>query len=366
MMPIIHHKFVIDTAGRHEHLLGDLDLRESKPRGLSTELLRAHPTEEQRLLEKTSRTKLTTTPNFLSTRAGSRLFDKEYGRCKEILHYGHHSTVRLHRKTSNETCAVKITRQSRSYKSTKPDPFQEIHNLLSYNEILTHTNLVRIHDSFMVPEGDHYLIMDYCEGHDLGLLCLTSTGNRLAREEADCFFRQMIHGVNFLHSQGLAHCNLSPANILLTRTGCVKIAALETLIPCLTSPERPRELNHQRLRPPFHIPRAYVAPEHFSSLSDDLRPGDVWGAGLIYLFMRTGKVHWAIAIEEEDLRYQEYVKGRVQESFEPIESLGLVSRGFFWFFLLSAINIIPQLGLTIVAYILDYMSECDLCNVRSQ
>jgi protein-serine/threonine kinase len=320
-----YHEFIFYTEGGHVHYLGNKALRESKPIVLNSRR-RSQPidnlTEEKQLLGQTCKPKSTTVPEVTSKDGVCRQLPKVYGKCKDIIHYGRNSTVRMHRRASNELYAVKVTHNFHNSRSA--NIFNHKHNIICRHVNLNHNNLVRIHDSFTVPQGDTYLIMDYCQGHDLHSLFLKLTTRQLCRQEADCFFKQIIKGIGWLHSQDMAHCNLAPGNILLTSSGCVKITALETLIPCFTLRQQTGDLKFPQVQP-FNIPRTYLPPEHFSSTRYDLRPGDAWAAGLIYLLMRTGRLYWTAANEKEDPRYGDYRTRRDREAFDPIESMGQVS-----------------------------------------
>jgi serine/threonine protein kinase len=40
----------------------------------------------------------------------------------------------------------------------------------------------------------------------------------------DCFSKQLLHGVQYMHEMGVAHRNLKPENLLLTCRGSSKIS----------------------------------------------------------------------------------------------------------------------------------------------
>jgi protein-serine/threonine kinase len=67
--------------------------------------------------------------------------------------------------------------------------------------------------------------MAFCDGGNLTILILRR--KNLCELEADCFFKQLACGVEYLHSVGVAHHDLKPENLLFTSGGVLKIADLE-------------------------------------------------------------------------------------------------------------------------------------------
>ena len=50
--------------------------------------------------------------------------------------------------------------------------------------------------------------MEYCEDGDL--FAKISSGNLITEEEKGCYFVQLVHGVQYLHSIGVSHRDLKP------------------------------------------------------------------------------------------------------------------------------------------------------------
>ena len=281
-------------------------------------------------------------------------FTERYGRCKEILHYGSKSSVRLYAKKPEsewnpktiQLHAVKVFRHSSR-------PIIVNHHDLEYfvSSSICHPNILRTTDVLHNERGDLCLVMDFCAGGDLHTL-ITRSG-RLDPSEADCFFKQIMRAVSFLHENGIVHHDLKTENILLTTNGAVKVAdfgSAESLEGDERSwfsaiPRPPRKLSGT-------VP--FIAPEMFKGFERDPRAGDVWAAGLVYMAMRWGRLLWRIANEEEDGRYSEYIGSRLQrDGFAPIEALGQVSCLY-----LTSLVIVLTMGP-------GALSECRLCNARS-
>ena len=144
---------------------------------------------------------------------------------------------------------------------------------------LQHPHIVAIHDA--VSEGDeNYIVMEYADGGTLEQYCRYDSllpADRLV----ELMFMACL-ALNHAHQQGVIHCDIKPANLLLCRKDELKIsdfgaaqyvAAAHTLLsgvgsPLYMSPEQieDRRLNHQTDiyslgavmyqlltgRPPFH------------------------------------------------------------------------------------------------------------------
>jgi protein-serine/threonine kinase len=157
--------------------------------------------------------------------------------------------------------------------------------------------------------------MEYCAGGDLYTLILAS--GKLDVMEADCFFKQLMCGVEYMHEMGVAHRDLKPENLLLTQNGSLKITDFGN-----------GECFRMAWEKEAHLTAGlcgsapYIAPEEYTDKEFDPRAVDVWATGVIYMAMRTGRHLWRMAKRDEDEFYERYLEGRKGEAgYEPIESL---------------------------------------------
>src|SRR5208283_6164121 len=67
----------------------------------------------------------------------------------------------------------------------------------------------------------HFFTMEFVEGTDLHKL--VKEKGRLPVEQACDYIRQAALGLQHAHEQGLVHRDIKPHNLLLSRTGVVKI-----------------------------------------------------------------------------------------------------------------------------------------------
>jgi serine/threonine protein kinase len=184
-----------------------------------------------------------------------------------------------------------------------------------------HPNVCRTLDLVRDDKGDLCEVMEFCAGGDLYSLILAA--GKLEPQEADCFFKQMMRGVEYLHEMGVAHRDLKPENLLLTTRGALKITDFGN-----------GECFRYAWEDEAHMVTGvcgsapYIAPEEYVEEEFDGRAVDVWACGVIYMAMRTGRHMWNVAKKDDDF-YKAYVAGRKSEDgYAPIEILQRVSRGW--------------------------------------
>ena len=72
--------------------------------------------------------------------------------------------------------------------------------------------------------------MEFCPGGDL-YGAIKKGG--MSPSEVECCFKQLLYGVGYLHSQGVAHRDLKPENIFFDTKGHVKVRFFRLLITLL-------------------------------------------------------------------------------------------------------------------------------------
>jgi protein-serine/threonine kinase len=93
---------------------------------------------------------------------------------------------------------------------------------------LCHPNIARTIDLLMCENGDYCGVMEFCDGGDL--YSLIRSADKLQVQEAGCFFKQMMPGIEYMHEMGVTHLDLKPENLMLTPHGVVKISDFATAI----------------------------------------------------------------------------------------------------------------------------------------
>ncbi|KAL1861129.1 hypothetical protein Plec18167_002832 [Paecilomyces lecythidis] len=251
---------------------------------------------------------------------------QKYGKFKEFIYYGETSTIRLHEKKHIPTTSSSSSPTRTEFYAIKV--FHRSSANLARSEYciascLQHPNMIRTLDLLSDERGSLYEVMEYQQSTTLYHLISVSrkTRTRTKKEglttlESDCFFKQLLRGIDYMHTQGVAHRNIKPENILITLRGQVKIIDFGNA-ECFRAPWEQRP--HLTRRLSGTIP--YIAPEEYVNREFDPRAVDVWAAGVTYIAMRTGRLPWFTAVKRDDELYVAYLNGRREErGYEPIES----------------------------------------------
>ena len=180
---------------------------------------------------------------------------------------------------------------------------------------LHHINVVETVDLIQDENHNWCEVMEFCAGGDLYTLVLAA--GKLEVQEADCFFKQIMRGVEYMHEMGVAHRDLKPENLLLTTHGGLKITDFGN-----------GECFRMAWETEAHMTAGlcgsapYIAPEEYVDKEFDPRAVDVWATGVIYMAMRTGRHLWRVAKRDEDEFFERYLEGRRDEDgYQPIETL---------------------------------------------
>ncbi|KAH8798854.1 putative Serine/threonine-protein kinase hal4 [Hyaloscypha sp. PMI_1271] len=243
---------------------------------------------------------------------------EKYGKCHEIVGRGAFGIVRIsHKRTENgsgeQLYAVKEFRRRPEENEKKYS--KRLTSEFCISSSLRHPNVIHTLDLLQDSKGDYCEVMEFCAGGDLYTLVLAA--GKLEVAEADCFFKQMMRGVEYMHEMGVAHRDLKPENLLLTTHGSIKITDFGN-----------GECFRMAWESDAHMVTGlcgsapYIAPEEYIDKEFDARAVDVWATGVIYMAMRTGRHLWRVAKKDEDEFYERYLEGRRdEEGYAPIESL---------------------------------------------
>lgn len=147
---------------------------------------------------------------------------------------------------------------------------------------LHHPNVVELIDFGQTPDGSLFLVMEWVDGVDLGQVLRSYRKRRLRLHPlAACsIVEQALRGLHAAHTRidrdgtlhAVVHRDVSPANILVSRTGEVKIADFGLARPL----DRMRKTKPGIVKGKF----AYLAPEQAFDRSVDPRT-DVFAAGIV-------------------------------------------------------------------------------------
>lgn len=173
--------------------------------------------------------------------------------------------------SSGEVFAVKSARMSES------EPLQREQKILS---TISSPYIVSYKGWDMTVEGTeliYNLFMEYCR---CGTMrdAIDHRGGRLGEPEIARYTRQILAGMDHLHSKGISHCDIKPGNILVAEDG-VKISDFGWA----------RRIEE----PPGPIAGTpmFMAPEVARGEGQG-RPADVWSLGCTVIEMATGEAPW--------------------------------------------------------------------------
>ncbi|KAI9357528.1 kinase-like domain-containing protein [Pilaira anomala] len=246
--------------------------------------------------------------------------ERKWGTCQETIGKGTSGVVRVVHKvegTAERLYAVKELRK-RNNESPK-DYVTRLTSEYYISSTMDHINVIKTFD--LLPLNDtspiFAQVMEYSGGGDL-FDVLYDCPDGLEVAEANCFFKQLMRGVTYLHSIGVAHRDLKPENLLLTSTGCIKITDFGSAA-CFkgtTMDSDGEEDDDEEDCSKIHLIRGlvgsepYIAPEEFTDLNYDARLVDVWSCGIIYMAIRKATHLWQVAKAGEDESYDRYLKFR--------------------------------------------------------
>ncbi|PSN64100.1 hypothetical protein BS50DRAFT_500201 [Corynespora cassiicola Philippines] len=86
---------------------------------------------------------------------------------------------------------------------------------------LNHANIVKYH-GFVKSSESLYIILEYCENGSLHSIC--KNFGKFPENLVALYMSQVLHGLLYLHEQGVIHRDIKGANILTTKEGLVKLA----------------------------------------------------------------------------------------------------------------------------------------------
>lgn len=109
-------------------------------------------------------------------------------------------------------------------------------------------------------------VMEFCPGGDL---YAAIKRGRMSPSEVECCFKQILTGVTYLHSQGVAHRDIKPENLFFDLKGHLKVLYLRYSRPQLLLTRLPRS-ETMELPPyidylgrlPSTCPPAFVGASH--------------------------------------------------------------------------------------------------------
>lgn len=222
----------------------------------------------------------------------------KYGKFGKVLGSGAGGSVRLMKRSNDGvTFAVKQFRDRHSYESER-EYAKKVTAEFCIGSTLHHGNVIETLD-IVHEKGNWYEVMEYAP-YDLFAIVMTG---KMSREEISCSFLQIVSGVHYLHSMGLAHRDLKLDNVVVNEHGIMKIIdfgsasvfrypfesdiVLATgrrscyLLQCLTNTSAGIVGSD-----PYLAPEVYDVPKY------DPQPADIWSLAIIFACMTLRRFPW--------------------------------------------------------------------------
>ncbi|CAM0911534.1 unnamed protein product [Alopecurus aequalis] len=156
---------------------------------------------------------------------------------------------------------------------------------------LSHPNIVQRYIGTVREEDSLNILLEFVPGGSIQSLL----GRLGAFPEAVIrkYTKQILHGLEYLHSNGIIHRDIKGANILVDNKGCIKLAdfgASKQVEKLATAAKTMKGTPY------------WMAPEVIVGSGHDFS-ADIWSVGCTVIEMVTGKTPWNQEIQEVSLLY---------------------------------------------------------------
>ncbi|SCU87312.1 LADA_0E03246g1_1 [Lachancea dasiensis] len=244
---------------------------------------------------------------YTSTVSPTLPYSKRYAKTGENLGAGAGGSVKLVRRVQDsKVFAVKEFRTKFEHEN-KRDYVKKITSEYCIGTTLRHANIIETVE--IVYDNNRILqVMEYCD-YDLFAIVMS---NKMSYEEICCCFKQILTGISYLHSMGLAHRDLKLDNCVINKDGIVKLidfgaAAVFSYPFSKTLVESSGIVGSD----------PYLAPEVCIFSKYDPRPVDIWSAAIIFACMILKKFPWKIP-KLKDNSFKLFCSGRNCDSLSAL------------------------------------------------
>ncbi|CAK7563039.1 MAG: Nitrogen permease reactivator protein [Sporothrix epigloea] len=208
----------------------------------------------------------------------------KYGKIGRVLGAGAGGSVRLMKRSEDSTVfAVKEFRARHAHENEK-EYVKKLTAEYCIGSSLHHGNIIETLD-IIREKTRWYEVMEYAP-YDLFAIVMTG---RMTRAEVACCFLQILSGVTYLHSMGLAHRDLKLDNVVVSEHGIMKIIDFGSA---------------HVFKYPFESgivlasgivgSDPYLAPEVYDERKYDPTAVDIWSLAIIFCCMTLRRFPWKI------------------------------------------------------------------------
>jgi len=218
---------------------------------------------------------------------------QKYGKLGKTLGSGAGGSVKiLVRPSDNAIFAVKEFRPRKTSESIKEYAKKCTAEFL-VGSSLHHPNVVQTMDVFSDSKQNKYFeVMEYLP---VDFFAVVMTG-KMSRGEINCCFKQICHGVKYLHSMGLAHRDLKLDNCCMNEFGILKLIDFGSAVIFRYPFENKIIKCHGIVGSD-----PYLAPEVLQhSIKYDPQCVDIWSIGIIFCCMMLKRFPWKVPRDSDD------------------------------------------------------------------
>jgi len=161
------------------------------------------------------------------------------------------------------------------------DAAEAVRKEICIHRMLKHENIIKFYGSRR-EDSMQYMFLEYAAGGELFDRIEPDVG--MPAQEAQKYFRELTHGMEYLHSKGVTHRDLKPENLLLDGNDVLKITdfGMATLF---RHQGKERELDRRCGTKPYMAPEVLTRPYN-------AEPADIWSCGVILVALLAGELPW--------------------------------------------------------------------------
>lgn len=203
-----------------------------------------------------------------------------------------------HTLISNEKVAIKVINANMVNDFTRHLLHDEAVHLASLN----HPNIVAFKNYHVDNEGNIYLIMEYAEGITLDDY-INKVNGLVVEDRIYSLFAPILDAIGAAHKKkddqhknGILHCDIKPANIIITKEGVPKVLDFGIARIIKEKEETEEEGNNLIMGTP-----SYMSPEQVKGEPLDAR-SDIYSLGVLLYQMLTGNAPYdTTTLTEQDI-----------------------------------------------------------------
>ena len=213
---------------------------------------------------------------------------------KNTIGKGTFSRVKLGiNRYTGEKVAIKILDK---LKIVEKEDLERIIREMAMLSELDNEHVIKIYQIYE-DDNNYLIIMEYCEGGELFNYIVKK--QRLSENETAFFYYQIIEGIEYIHSKGIAHRDLKPENLLLDKDKKIKIIdfGLSNYFDGI-----------QKLETPCGSP-CYASPEMVGGNKYNGFFIDVWATGIILFAMLCG--YLPFEDDNNDMLFKQILSGKI-------------------------------------------------------